>query len=1132
MKIKLNVSQFAPSRWSVDGSFNRKNGRKFLTVLFAAGCLVGAHSVRAASWYLRADQSALESWSTLSSWWSTPSGVGTNPTSIDAADTFYTNGKVLRTPASFSGSTFPGKIVLSDILNIKSAQTSAAVGIANLESVGGTERTIACGANLLQVINVGAMSVVEHETTGFNTGGAAPRGLDITIGTLKGDGVVRLDGGGSLRLALGTAPEFYGKLFLSGSSDVRIATGWSIPGSLIINTGTRVTLDQNLTVSRLVVGGTVTSGIVQGGTIMGSDTTYTMAQLQATYPAIFVGGTGSITVTHPRIEADAATVVNTVKAGLSGVCASGPFWKSAAPNYRTELDAAKIGVVRIVGYPSQKGTGTVQELDVKVAQILNAGCRPLFIQCIDNPTHNPAFYNALLDLNGDAGTGGTVATNMAYLVNRYKNPPFNLTTQIWEVGNEPDIAVSYRVSSAQEYVDFYQGVHNQLVASGLRENVMLCGPVTSFDVGFGASYGWADGIMNAFLAACATPLNGYNQVDVVTRHVYAYIYTWEASPTVPDTAYNLLNAPCELVHFTQAQIDVTGMPARGEGAIQAKMNALGYPQTVGTGVTEMNVPDAYLHTITHGLWFLQYDHYALYNPRSLLANGFVFDATTTGNKLGFFKADRSRDYSFWAAYVHGNLTGDEVLNRHSTDHHLLVTATKDPHHVYVQVINRNTVDMSAELTLKNAPVSGPATLYTLSSTQTPDAGVPTTLGTTFTHTFPAMTAQVFRFARSDAPPLPPPPAPPPSKLHFETDFTTAPAGMATYYTGYQPTIVNGDLKVTNTTPNAASAVVFNGQALASAQTRVQVRFGFRVDQSYADGFVFGAYSSNPGAAGEAGQGLGYHGQSHRIWGVKVDNNPDEIGIVTGDTNNVVDGWVTQPLTSYSSQEMYMVIDYDGSEGEVRARLYQGTNDTGTLKADITNRVGNPQVLAAGTVFGFTGGTSTYSQNTLIHDLRILVDATDAPFVTGQTLSGTLQNTYNGWLGFKFTVGNAPITVSQVGRWVVSGNTGTHVVKLVNASTGLDVTGGAATVVTAGAAPGAFQYAALAQPVVLPVNTSYYLVSREPAGGDFYYTPATVLQHTGEASITSAAFGPGSATGWRTYSTSGHSYVPVTFKIQQ
>src|SRR5260221_14182576 len=51
-----------------------------------------------------------------------------------------------------------------------------------------------------------------------------------------------------------------------------------------------------------------------------------------------------------------------------------------------------------------------------------------------------------------------------------------------------------------------------------------------------------------------------------------------------------------------------------------------------------------------------------------------------------------------------------------------------------------------------------------------------------------------------------------------------------------------------------------------------------------------------------------------------------------------------------------------------------------------------------------------------------------PFITGETL-GILYNNTSNKDDFEFTVGDSPVTVTSLGRWVVFGNTGTHTVDL-------------------------------------------------------------------------------------------------------
>jgi hypothetical protein len=79
--------------------------------------------------------------------------------------------------------------------------------------------------------------------------------------------------------------------------------------------------------------------------------------------------------------------------------------------------------------------------------------------------------------------------------------------------------------------------------------------------------------------------------------------------------------------------------------------------------------------------------------------------------------------------------------------------------------------------------------------------------------------------------------------------------------------------------------------------------------------------------------------------------------------------------------------------------------------------------------------------------------------------------------------------------VIAGNSQSHLVKLVDAATKADVPGGSATVNTAGAQAGTFAYAALAPPVTLMANHSYYLLSQEFAGGDLHYDYTTTVTPT-------------------------------------
>lgn len=961
------------------------------------------------SWFLHANSA---NWNNLADWYSDPAG-GTNPSAFSSTDTYHLNGYELRSPSTTTNVAFgggalvingrtgvPGGEQASGSILIKMNSSTLMTTIPNLVARGGPKRTISNGTGGNQILQIGTFTVATDEVTTFSTGGAT-RGLNITVGTLQGNGDLNFIGAGTTMLNISFASNYYGTIFVTAVTTLSVQNNIATSGALVVESGSKVILNGNLNVTGLTVEGTTTSteGLLKlrsSGTVYGNNTTYTFAELNAAFPAVFTEGSGSITVTQPKLKADAAVVVDSVGVGQLGAnLDDGKFWNALTPDYGGDLKKARMGMLRVGGYP-KNGTETVGILDMRVAQALNAGCQPQFIQLIDTAAHKPAFVAALYDVDGNLGTGGTVATNMAFLVKRYKAPPYNLTTQYWEIGNEPDISINYQVANPAEYIAFYQSCHDQLVASGVRENVILCGPTVAFEYGFAANGNRTDNILNAFLPAVAAPRNGYNQVDVVTRHVYPALYDWETdAPDPVNNPYNYLNHPCEMVTFTQAHS--ARWPYRGEAALQAKMNSLGIPSTVGTGVTELQVSDIYRHTITQGLWFLIYDHFALYNPRNVLSAGFVYP--TTSHPMGYYNSSKLPSFSYWASYIHGVLTGDEVLSQSSSDPHLLVTATKDDSYVYLRVLNRNTVDMTASVSLSNAPIAGSATLFQLTDAITPELGTPTALGASFSYTFPAMTARVFRYPRSDAPTPVTPPAPP-ANVVLNTDFTAAPAGMLTYHTVFQPVVTAGNLRLTSNVANATNTVIFNGQPLAAPAQRAQVKFGFRVDSGHAGtGFVFGAYSANPGAHGAAANGLGYFGQPNRLWGVKFQNKgatPDQMGIVGSVVNSTIDGWANRAIPPYYAMDLFVVIDYEGTAGTVRSRLYQGTDETGVLFGDITNRLANPSALPTGTVFGFASSTQTFAEITLIQHLSIAAGNADsiAPTVSiiaptnGATVSGS------------------------------------------------------------------------------------------------------------------------------------------------
>jgi len=149
------------------------------------------------------------------------------------------------------------------------------------------------------------------------------------------------------------------------------------------------------------------------------------------------------------------------------------------------------------------------------------------------------------------------------------------------------------------------------------------------------------------------------------------------------------------------------------------------------------------------------------------------------------------------------------------------------------------------------------------------------------------------------------------------------------------------------------------------------------------------------------------------------------------------------------------------------------------------------------------------------------------FVTGQSL-GSTRNNFSGCLGYLFTVGGANITVTDLGRWVVSGNSGSHVLTLDNAS---GTVLASVSVNTSGAPAAAFLYGSIT-PTVLTASTQYFVGSAEANVGDLFYDDPTTVTTTGDATVNASAFTSDGAcvAGAPSGNTGGlHSYGPVSFK---
>lgn len=428
------------------------------------------------------------------------------------------------------------------------------------------------------------------------------------------------------------------------------------------------------------------------------------------------------------VTINAGTVVRQIPAGIggTGLQAHDNYFATNRDGipYQSDLGLAGVGLVRTVTYPDFKATAhTLAYFDDQTSKILAQGAVPLFVMYIKPGT---AF------LKSDGTTGGTIESNIVYLVNHYKAAPYNLTTQYWEIHNEPEYTVDYQMTPAA-YTAAFNSIHSALVAAGVRNNVILCGPASANDYGWGGGVGGSYDLMNTFLDNCK------NAVDVVTRHIY-----------IDDTDDWLLNNIDRIERQWNVQASAV---AHGEALLQQTMDAKGVPATVMTGVTEYNTgnssgPHGGGHSLVSGLWHLIALKYCIYNPRSALSTNFLFDSYGGGvGGYGCYDASKVRDYNWWALYIHGKRRGWTALGQTSTNSKLVVCATKDSNYLYVEVINRDVANTISDTVTINGAGIGQASLFKLSASQnTLLTGESSTYGSSFTYSFPSKSVTIFRYA--------------------------------------------------------------------------------------------------------------------------------------------------------------------------------------------------------------------------------------------------------------------------------------------------------------------------------------------------------------------------------------------------
>ena len=423
-------------------------------------------------------------------------------------------------------------------------------------------------------------------------------------------------------------------------------------------------------------------------------------------------------------------------------------------NFQTDAQMAKLPLIRVLAYPDDRSPIDIDFSDTKVKAILSSSAQPLFGSYIGSSvdSNQPTGSSVSPYYNLDGTTvNGTLATNIVYMVKRYMAPPYNLQQQYWEIGNEPNTKID-GYATPQIYSQIFNSVHTALVTAGLRDHVILMGPVLSS--GYNGNY------LDAFMA------HSGQYVDIIDYHNYTGAGNDLALLNTPhkfDIFYDALrhfdvNAGLSIFASDQANADY------GDAALLYRMDRVPFGRpNVGTALTEHNgytQPQGGhdVHSIASGLYNLAVTHFMLYNPRGQVDNSFVYDQVCNDQGYAHYDCNNQRDYSWYALYIRNNYTGPFVLEQSTTGNlngsnnssgnpYLFVTATRDDSYMYVEVINRNTnAPIKDPVVLNGVHIAGNATVYTMANNILPNPGNGKVYGVSnnFTYTFPAESATIFQ----------------------------------------------------------------------------------------------------------------------------------------------------------------------------------------------------------------------------------------------------------------------------------------------------------------------------------------------------------------------------------------------------
>ena len=243
----------------------------------------------------------------------------------------------------------------------------------------------------------------------------------------------------------------------------------------------------------------------------------------------------------------------------------------------------------------------------------------------------------------------------------------------------------------------------------------------------------------------------------------------------------------------------------------------------------------------------------------------------------------------------------------------------------------------------------------------------------------------------------------------------------------------------------------------------------------------------------------------------------------GATEGFVYGALTTPVTLLAGTSYYIVSDYWGETDKFYSSAVSTHTDVATIDG-----------IVVGTYNFYEAADIGWGPLDFKYEVeKPLVTPQDGRFVTALTnnapgnVEGSATSMPAGWAGMQITVGAKDIKITSLGRWYTPESALVHNFLIANTDGSLVCDYGNAVASASAGTEEGFVYGALATPVVLKANTSYYIVSDYASATDKFY--AGSVAETQDVATLDGIVILGDA--WNFYAAPGTGWGPLDFEYE-